>query len=32
MQMLPDEYSKEAEVVKKEIALVSHVALTVNNT
>ena len=26
--MLPDEYSKEAELVKKEIALVSHVALT----
>ena len=28
MRMLPDEYSKEAELVKKEIALVSHVALT----
>ena len=26
--MLPDEYSKEADIVKKEIAAVSHVALT----
>ena len=27
MRMLPDEYSKEAGIVKKEIAAVSHVAL-----
>ena len=26
--MLPDEYSKEADIVRKEIAAVSHVALT----